>query len=51
MNKFHFAYIDENGIEQHKEQITGARFTEARVSFTNDCKRNSWQFLYFRRAI
>ena len=47
---YHYAYIDENGTERHMELQTNNSYAAARREFTNECARNGWEFIYFRRA-
>lgn len=53
MSKFYTyyaAYIDENFVRREIEIESTANYTTRRREFTNECARNGWEFIYFRRA-
>lgn len=45
--KYEAGYKDTAGNENHYIIESGAKFTQRRREFTNECKRNGWELLYF----
>lgn len=48
--KYHAAYIDREFRKHEIEIESTAIYTERRRWFTNECARNNWEFIYFRRV-
>ena len=46
--KYKAAYRTADGRENHIDIESGANYTQRRREFTNECKRNGWEFLFFR---
>ena len=47
--KYEASYIDENGVQQYRDVESGAKFTDARRSFTYECLAKGWEFVYFNQ--